>query len=34
MLDKDLKYEEERIAILDRDVHKLRTKEIKFVKIQ
>ncbi|WMV09001.1 hypothetical protein MTR67_002386 [Solanum verrucosum] len=32
--DKDLQYEEESIAILDRDVRKLRTKEIKFVKVQ
>ncbi|WMV07948.1 hypothetical protein MTR67_001333 [Solanum verrucosum] len=31
MLDKDLQYEEEPIAILDRDVSKLRTKEIKSV---
>ncbi|KAK4710034.1 hypothetical protein R3W88_004547 [Solanum pinnatisectum] len=34
VLDKDLQYEEEPIAILDRDVRKLRTKEIKSVKIQ
>ncbi|KAK4716538.1 hypothetical protein R3W88_014876 [Solanum pinnatisectum] len=34
VLDKDLQYEEEPIAILDRDVRKLRTKEIKFVKVQ
>ncbi|KAK4708550.1 hypothetical protein R3W88_029475 [Solanum pinnatisectum] len=34
VLDKDLQYEEEPIAILDRDVHKLRTKEIKSVKVQ
>ncbi|XP_015161980.1 uncharacterized protein [Solanum tuberosum] len=27
-------YEEEPVAILDRDVQKLRTKEIKFVKVQ
>ncbi|WMV46816.1 hypothetical protein MTR67_040201 [Solanum verrucosum] len=32
--DKDLKYKEEPIAILDRDVRKLRTKEIKSVKVQ
>ncbi|WMV09825.1 hypothetical protein MTR67_003210 [Solanum verrucosum] len=32
--DKDLQYEEEPIAILDRDVRKLRTKEIKSVKVQ
>ncbi|XP_015170717.1 uncharacterized protein [Solanum tuberosum] len=30
LLNKDLQYEEEPIAILDRDVRKLRTKEIKF----
>ncbi|WMV59256.1 hypothetical protein MTR67_052641 [Solanum verrucosum] len=34
VLDKDLQYEEESIAILDRDVRKLRTKEIKSVKVQ
>jgi len=34
MLDKDLKYEEEPIAILDRDVRKLRTNGIMFVKVQ
>ncbi|KAK4730116.1 hypothetical protein R3W88_023104 [Solanum pinnatisectum] len=34
VLDKDLQYEEEPIAILDRDVRKLRTKEIKSVKFQ
>ena len=34
VLDKDLQYEEEPIAILDRDVRKLRTKEIKSVKVQ
>ncbi|KAK4727517.1 hypothetical protein R3W88_032434 [Solanum pinnatisectum] len=34
VLDKDLKYEEKLIAILDRDVRKLRTKEIKSVKFQ
>ncbi|KAK4729793.1 hypothetical protein R3W88_022781 [Solanum pinnatisectum] len=33
-LDKDLSYEEESIAILDRDIRKLRTKEIKSVKVQ
>ena len=32
-LDKDLQYEEEPIAVLDRDVRKL-TKEIKSVKVQ
>ncbi|WMV46997.1 hypothetical protein MTR67_040382 [Solanum verrucosum] len=34
VLDKDLQYEEESVAILDRDVRKLRTKEIKSVKVQ
>ncbi|WMV33415.1 hypothetical protein MTR67_026800, partial [Solanum verrucosum] len=34
VLEKDLQYEEESIAILDRVVCKLRTKEIKFVKVQ
>ncbi|WMV09993.1 hypothetical protein MTR67_003378 [Solanum verrucosum] len=34
VLDKDLQYEEEPIAVFYRDVHKLRTKEIKFVKVQ
>nr|AAT38742.2 'chromo' domain containing protein [Solanum demissum] len=34
LLDKDLQYEEKHVAILDRDVRKLRTKEIKFVKVQ
>ncbi|KAH0738233.1 hypothetical protein KY290_036938 [Solanum tuberosum] len=34
VLDKDLKYDEEPVAILDRDVRKLRTKEIKSVKVQ
>ncbi|KAK4718065.1 hypothetical protein R3W88_016403 [Solanum pinnatisectum] len=34
VLDKDLQYEEEPIAILDRDVRKLSTKEIKSVKVQ
>ncbi|WMV34360.1 hypothetical protein MTR67_027745 [Solanum verrucosum] len=34
VLDKDLQYEEEPVEILDRDMHKLRTKEIKFVKVQ
>ncbi|WMV54571.1 hypothetical protein MTR67_047956 [Solanum verrucosum] len=34
LLDKDLQYKEEPIAILDRDVRKLRTKEIKSVKVQ
>ncbi|WMV14259.1 hypothetical protein MTR67_007644, partial [Solanum verrucosum] len=34
VLGKDLQYEKEPIAILDRDVRKLRTKEIKSVKVQ
>ena len=34
VLDKNLIYEEEPITILDRDVHKLRTKEIKSVIVQ
>ncbi|WMV36715.1 hypothetical protein MTR67_030100 [Solanum verrucosum] len=34
VLDKDLQYEEEPIAILNCDVHMLRTKEIKSVKVQ
>ncbi|WMV29780.1 hypothetical protein MTR67_023165 [Solanum verrucosum] len=34
VLDKDLQYEEEPIAILDRDVWKMRTQEIKSVKFQ
>ncbi|XP_049405229.1 uncharacterized protein LOC125868674 [Solanum stenotomum] len=34
LLDKDLQYEEEPVAILDRDVRKLRTKEIKSMKVQ
>ncbi|WMV46618.1 hypothetical protein MTR67_040003 [Solanum verrucosum] len=34
VLDKDLQYEEEPIAILDRDLPKLRTKAIKSVKVQ
>ncbi|WMV46155.1 hypothetical protein MTR67_039540 [Solanum verrucosum] len=33
VLDKDLQYEEERVKILDRDVRKLRNKEIKSVKV-
>ncbi|WMV46499.1 hypothetical protein MTR67_039884 [Solanum verrucosum] len=33
VLDKDLQYEKEPIAILDRDVRKLSTKEIKSVKV-
>ncbi|WMV49779.1 hypothetical protein MTR67_043164, partial [Solanum verrucosum] len=34
VLDKDLQYEEESVIILDHDVRKLRTKEIRFVKVQ
>ena len=34
LLHKDLRYEEEQIRVLDYDIWKLRTKEIKFVKIQ
>ncbi|WMV49867.1 hypothetical protein MTR67_043252 [Solanum verrucosum] len=34
LLDKDLQYEKEPIAILDHDVRKLRTKEIKSMKVQ
>ncbi|XP_055814606.1 uncharacterized protein LOC129884313 [Solanum dulcamara] len=34
LLDKDLQYEEEPVAILDHDVQKLRTKEIMLLKIQ
>ncbi|KAK4729938.1 hypothetical protein R3W88_022926 [Solanum pinnatisectum] len=34
VVDKDLQYEEKPIAILDRDVRKLRTKEIKSMKVQ
>ncbi|WMV41454.1 hypothetical protein MTR67_034839 [Solanum verrucosum] len=34
VLDKDLQYEKEPIAILDRDVRKLRTKETMSVKVQ
>ncbi|KAK4737630.1 hypothetical protein R3W88_001327 [Solanum pinnatisectum] len=34
LLDKHLQYEEEPVAILDRDVQKLRTKEIKSMKVQ
>ncbi|WMV19428.1 hypothetical protein MTR67_012813 [Solanum verrucosum] len=34
VLDKDLQYDEKYIAFLDRDVRKLRTKEIKFVKVE
>ncbi|XP_027774282.1 uncharacterized protein LOC114077983 [Solanum pennellii] len=34
VLDKDIQYEEEPIAILDSDVRKWKTKEIKSVKVQ
>jgi len=34
LLNKDLHYEEEPIVILDHDLQKLRTKEIKLVKVQ
>lgn len=34
MLDKDLQYEEEPIDLLDSNIRKIRTKDIKFVKIQ
>lgn len=34
MLDKDLQYEEELIVVLDRYVCKLRTKDIKSMKVQ
>ncbi|WMV50435.1 hypothetical protein MTR67_043820 [Solanum verrucosum] len=34
LLEKDLQYEEEPVAILDHDVRKLKTKEIKSVKVQ
>lgn len=34
VLDKDLQYAEEHIAILDHDVRNLGTKDIKFVKVQ
>ena len=34
MLDKDLQYEMKPIAILDRAVRKMRTKDIKSVKVQ
>ncbi|XP_049382686.1 uncharacterized protein LOC125847020 [Solanum stenotomum] len=34
LLDNDLQYKEEPVAIHDRDVQKLRTKEINFVKVQ
>ncbi|XP_059294579.1 uncharacterized protein LOC132047568 [Lycium ferocissimum] len=34
LLDENLSYEEKPVAILDRDVHKLRSKEIAYVKVQ
>lgn len=34
MVDKDRQYKEEPIVILDCDVHKSRTKDIKSVKVQ
>ncbi|WMV32334.1 hypothetical protein MTR67_025719 [Solanum verrucosum] len=34
LLDKDLQYEEEPVEILDRNIQKLRTNEIKSVKVQ
>ncbi|WMV18915.1 hypothetical protein MTR67_012300, partial [Solanum verrucosum] len=34
VLDKDLQYAEEPVVVLDRDVHKLRNKEIKAMKVQ
>ncbi|XP_047259238.1 uncharacterized protein LOC124891561 [Capsicum annuum] len=34
LLDENLSYEEELVPILDRDIHKLRTKEIVSVKVQ
>ncbi|WMV24897.1 hypothetical protein MTR67_018282 [Solanum verrucosum] len=34
VLDKDLQYDEEPIAIFDRDVRKLRNKDTKSVKVQ
>ena len=34
VLDKEIQYEEGQIAILERDVRRLRTKGIKFVMIQ
>lgn len=34
MLDRDLEYEKEPTAILDHDVHRLRKKEIKSMKVQ
>ena len=34
MLDENLSYEEEHVAILDRDVRKLRSREIASIKVQ
>lgn len=34
VLDKDLQYDEEPIIGLDRDMHELRNKDIKLVKVQ
>ncbi|WMV38306.1 hypothetical protein MTR67_031691 [Solanum verrucosum] len=34
MFDRDLQFKEEHVAILDRDVRKLRSKEIKSIKFQ
>lgn len=34
LLDNDLSYEQEQVVILDRDIQKLRMKEIYFVKVQ
>ena len=34
MLDENLSYEEEPVAILDREVHKLRSREIASIKVQ
>ena len=33
LLDENLSYEEEHVAILDREVHKLRSKEIASIKV-
>ena len=34
LLDENLTYEEEPVAILDREVHKLRSREIASIKVQ
>ena len=34
MLDENLSYEEEPVAILDREIRKLRSREIAFIKVQ